>query len=163
MSVNNIHQAPPTNTNTIQSLESLNPKALNTIFIFIATFFLTLLQLKSQGDHTISPFSTNPLTILLSTIWLLFYCCAFAASLKPSPPTTTKCSPKEMMIFFGILALISLGSLLFPSSVQHYALYSMNTIIGLGMVLYCARLRHQVSQSPRGILLPLHIREITHP
>ncbi|KNA09802.1 hypothetical protein SOVF_150140 [Spinacia oleracea] len=188
MSPNNIHQPPP----TIEPPKSLNPNYLNCIFTFMVTFLLSLLQLKSQGEDTISPFSTNPFTILLSTLWLLLYCCAFATCLKsssssssapppplpslttssppppptihlPSSPQTTKYSPKEMMIICGMLALASLGSLLFPSSAQLYSLYTMYVSIGLYVVFHWARLRHRISQAPRGNILPLHIREIIQP
>ncbi|CAO2819498.1 unnamed protein product [Amaranthus hypochondriacus] len=110
----------------------------NLIFTFMVTLLLNLLQLKYQGDYYISPFQSKFLTIFFSILWLvLYYCCAYAACKIASKSRQIY---KQMMRVFGAMALSSLGSLLFPDSVQHAALYALYAMVVVGVVVrrYCA-------------------------
>ena len=132
---NNYISQPQTapNSNHQLTLQNQDHHDFNLIFTFMVTLLLNLLQLKYQGDYYISPFQSNFLTIFFSILWLvLYYCCAYAAC-KMVSASRQIC--KQMMHIFGAMALSSLGSLLFPDSVQHAALYALYAMVAFGVVV----------------------------
>lgn len=147
----------------------------NSIFTFIATLIVSLLQLKYQGDHVLSPFDTNPTTMFLAIVSLALYCATYAttffkASFLPLSLSTTNyiyslddlC--QKWMTLFGSMALASFGSLLFSTSSQRYALYALCAIFGLVIVIICWGRFYldglQRSSSQHMNLIPLHMREL---
>ncbi|KAK9667996.1 hypothetical protein RND81_13G027400 [Saponaria officinalis] len=149
-----------------QSPYSNHAHKYHSIFTFMSTIIINLLQLKYQGSQFPSPFETNPTTISVALICFFLYCFFYHNPRFMSRVRVYNYGlNRGMTMVCGSLALACLGSLLFPLSAQTTALHVLYGAIGLVSVLcnawLCWRRLYRDSSPPRRVnLLPVHTREI---
>ncbi|KAH7863691.1 hypothetical protein Vadar_020777 [Vaccinium darrowii] len=59
------------------------PNPRHAIFAFLISSLFNFLDLKYQGNGTVSPFQTHPITMYVALLSMLLYCFAYAAELQP--------------------------------------------------------------------------------
>ncbi|CAI9095736.1 OLC1v1031732C1 [Oldenlandia corymbosa var. corymbosa] len=87
----------------------------HSILTFTASALINFIEIKYQGKDE-SPFETHPRIMLLAVTSLILYFLAFDVSSRFSASSLTAIIWRFMMVFFGLLSLAALLSVLLPES-----------------------------------------------
>ena len=118
--------------------EQLMANSFHVIFAFITPLVLNLLGLRYHGNP-ITPFDTQPITMMVGISCLLAYCLAYGFEMKCHvsrlSPTHQPTLLRRSMVLFGSLSLASFVSILFPDSVQ-LTLLGLYALLVMGLQLH---------------------------
>ncbi|KAH7864789.1 hypothetical protein Vadar_033851 [Vaccinium darrowii] len=81
------------------------PDPRHTIFAFLISSLFNFLDLKYQGNGTVSPFQTHPITMYVALLSMLLYCFACAAELQPRSTQLGRSGMDVVLCNRGVLEL----------------------------------------------------------
>jgi hypothetical protein len=114
--------------------EQLMANSFHVIFAFITPLVLNLLGLRYHGNP-ITPFDTQPITMMVGISCLLAYCFEMKCHVSRLSPTHQPTLLRRSMVLFGSLSLASFVSILFPDSVQ-LTLLGLYALLVMGLPLH---------------------------